>query len=131
MKEETIPTMDMDDVIKERYPFYNPDIAMKDVELCSEQVKKLMERYSQITSAPLLKRIEEIEKDRDDYKEGYNDLSKIRNRLVAERNLYRDKFEVQVEEISQLQKRISELEGENNNLRIQLDWDSGENKASK
>src|SRR5688572_10601499 len=112
MKEETTPKMD--DVLKESYEeiFGTQKYDKSNLfHTYSGVSKNALQKWEQITSAPLLKRIEEIEKDRDDYKEGYNDLSKIRNRLVAERNLYRDKFEVQVEEISQLQKRISELEG--------------------
>lgn len=31
-----------DEIIKQRYPFYNPDIEQKDVELNGEQVKEMM-----------------------------------------------------------------------------------------
>ncbi len=42
-----------EEIIKQRYPFYNPDIAMKDVELNGEQVMELMESYaSQFKSQP-------------------------------------------------------------------------------
>lgn len=35
-----------EEIIKQRYPFYNQDIAMKDVELNGEQVMELMESYA-------------------------------------------------------------------------------------
>lgn len=34
-----------EEIIKQRYPFYNPDMAMKDVALNGEQVMELMESY--------------------------------------------------------------------------------------
>lgn len=37
--------MTKDEIIKQRYPFYNPDIAQKDIEINAEAVKELMEAY--------------------------------------------------------------------------------------
>lgn len=37
--------MTKDEIIKQRYPFYNPDIAQKDIEISSEDAKELMEAY--------------------------------------------------------------------------------------
>jgi|AntAceMinimDraft_6_1070360.scaffolds.fasta_scaffold308279_1 hypothetical protein len=37
--------MTKDEIIKKRYPFYNPDIAQKDIEINAEAVKELMEAY--------------------------------------------------------------------------------------
>ena len=37
--------MTKDEIIKQRYPFYNPDIAQKDIEINTEAVKELMEAY--------------------------------------------------------------------------------------
>lgn len=34
-----------DEIIKRRYPFYDPDIAQKDIEVNAEAVKELMEAY--------------------------------------------------------------------------------------
>lgn len=33
------------EIIRQRYPFYNPDIAQKDIEINAEAVKELMEAY--------------------------------------------------------------------------------------
>lgn len=37
--------MTKDEIIKQRYPFYNPDIVQKDIEINAEAVKELMEAY--------------------------------------------------------------------------------------
>ena len=37
--------MTKDEIIKQRFPFYNPDIAQKDIEINAEAVKELMEAY--------------------------------------------------------------------------------------
>ena len=37
--------MTKDEIIKQRYPFYNPDIEQKDIEINAEEVKELMEAY--------------------------------------------------------------------------------------
>jgi hypothetical protein len=37
--------MTKDEIIKQRYPFYNPDIAQKDIEINAEEAKELMEAY--------------------------------------------------------------------------------------
>lgn len=37
--------MTKDEIIKQRYPFYNPDIAQKGIEINAEAVKELMESY--------------------------------------------------------------------------------------
>ena len=37
--------MTKDEIIKQLYPFYNPDIAQKDIEINTEAVKQLMEAY--------------------------------------------------------------------------------------
>lgn len=37
--------MTKDEIIKQRYPFYNPDIAQKDIAINAEAVKELMEAY--------------------------------------------------------------------------------------
>jgi hypothetical protein len=37
--------MTKDEIIKQRYPFYNPDIAQKNIEINAEAVKELMEAY--------------------------------------------------------------------------------------
>lgn len=37
--------MTKDEIIKQRYPFYNPDIAQNDIEINAEAVKELMEAY--------------------------------------------------------------------------------------
>ena len=37
--------MTKDEIIKQRYPFYNPDIAQKDIEINAEAIKELMEAY--------------------------------------------------------------------------------------
>jgi hypothetical protein len=37
--------MTKDEIIKQRYAFYNPDIAQKDIEINTEAVKELMEAY--------------------------------------------------------------------------------------
>jgi hypothetical protein len=36
-----------DTIIQQRYPFYNPDIAQKDIEINAEAVKELMDEYAQ------------------------------------------------------------------------------------
>ena len=167
MKEETIPIGDIhifiieqsgDKAAGERYSF--------------DEVAELVRTREQITSAPLLAKIEELEKenkpvdgkwkliphsyqiaDTGDYDGHYeitdgkvslftkDDNDEGLQKLVFALNKTECKFYLDdANEVdnyilrydnSQLQKRISELEGENNNLRIQLDWDSGENKASK
>ena len=40
------PKMSVEEIIKKSYPFYDPMIAQKDVELNGEQVGKLMEEYA-------------------------------------------------------------------------------------
>lgn len=37
--------MTKDEIIKQRYPFYNPDIEEEDIEINAEAVKELMEAY--------------------------------------------------------------------------------------
>lgn len=37
--------MTKNEIIKQCYPFYNPDIAQKDIEINSESAKKLMDLY--------------------------------------------------------------------------------------
>ena len=37
--------MTKDEIIKQRYPFYNPGIEQKDIEINAEAVKELMEAY--------------------------------------------------------------------------------------
>ena len=37
--------MTKDEIIKEHYPYYNPDIAQRDIEINADAVKKLMEKY--------------------------------------------------------------------------------------
>jgi hypothetical protein len=37
--------MTKDEIIKQHYPFYNPDIAQKGIEINAEDLKKLMEAY--------------------------------------------------------------------------------------
>ncbi len=37
--------MTKDEIIKQRYPFYDPDIAQKDIEINAEEAKELMEAY--------------------------------------------------------------------------------------
>ena len=37
--------MTQDEIIKSHYPFYDPDIAMKDIEINAEAVKQLMDLY--------------------------------------------------------------------------------------
>lgn len=36
-----------EEIIKEKYPFYDPDIAQKDIEINAEQAMILMENYAQ------------------------------------------------------------------------------------
>lgn len=40
-----ITNMTKDEIIKQFYPFYNPAIAQKDIEINAEAVKELMEAY--------------------------------------------------------------------------------------
>lgn len=37
--------MTKDEIIKQRYPFYNPDIEEEDIEINAEAAKELMEAY--------------------------------------------------------------------------------------
>lgn len=37
--------MTKDEIIKQRYPFYNPDIEEEDIEINAEAVKELMEAH--------------------------------------------------------------------------------------
>jgi len=37
--------MTKDEIIKQRYPFHNPDITQKDIEINAEAVKELMGAY--------------------------------------------------------------------------------------
>jgi hypothetical protein len=37
--------MTKDEVIKQRYPFYNPNIAQRDIEINAEDARELMESY--------------------------------------------------------------------------------------
>jgi hypothetical protein len=37
--------MTKDEIIRQHYPFYNADIAQKDIEINAEAVKELMEAY--------------------------------------------------------------------------------------
>lgn len=37
--------MTKDEIIKQHYPFYNPDIAQNNIEINAEAVKELMEAY--------------------------------------------------------------------------------------
>ena len=37
--------MTKNEIIKKHYPFYNEDIAMKDIQINAEEVKELMEAY--------------------------------------------------------------------------------------
>lgn len=37
--------MTKDEIIKQRYPFYNPDFPQKNIEINAEAVKGLMEAY--------------------------------------------------------------------------------------
>ena len=37
--------MTKDEIIKQRYPFYNPDIEQKDIEINAQAAKELMQLY--------------------------------------------------------------------------------------
>ena len=85
-----------EEIIKQRYPFYNPDIAMKDVELNGEQVMELMESYaSQFKSQPptgtasggySLEQVEKIALEAAKYGFNYRDISQ-HNGEVPEGNV--------------------------------------------
>lgn len=39
--------MTKEEVIKKRYPFYDENLSIKDIELCGEQVQQLMDDYAE------------------------------------------------------------------------------------
>ena len=93
MKEETIPTMD--DIFKK----YEEDKLYMLPYMFYQDVKDFAAEYSQITSAPLLKRIEDLKQS-------------IRDGIPAAVGLMENISDSKDKTIFQLQKRISELEGE-------------------
>lgn len=39
--------MTKEEIIKKRYPFYDENLSIKDIELCGEQVQQLMDDYAE------------------------------------------------------------------------------------
>jgi chromosome segregation ATPase len=95
------------------------DIEKRIIELEKER-NELKDRFEKSFTLAEIRRKEidklilelgELEKERDEYREGFNDLSNIRTNLANERNLYRESFENAKSEIESLKKENERLKG--------------------